>query len=138
MHTEGHLAPTTAADARAAHDRLRSTAGTVVRETARAMGFDGDEYRERVTDDVVAAAHDALFASLLEVHVGTREEYEAWRENHPDYAVDEVGHPEVDNAAWHAAPMENAAVAATFQDDPEAATAALRRQAFGRVYRDVL
>lgn len=138
METQGTLAPETDEELRDAHEGFRRTAETVVRETAKAMGFDGDEYDERVTDDVVETAQDALFASSLEVHVGDRDAYESWREDHPEYEATEVGHPDVDNVAWHPAPVADAVVAATYQDEPEAAVDALRRQAFGRFYRDRL
>ena len=43
----------------------------------------------------------------------------------------------VDNVAWHAPPFADA-VAATFQNEEDAAVETLRRQAFGRVYRELL
>ena len=138
METQGTLVPGTDQELRDAHGGFRRTAKTVVRETAKAMGFDGDEYGERVTDDVVETAQDALFASSLAVHVGDRDAYESWRADHPEYEATEVGHPEVDNVAWHPAPVADAVVAATYQNEPEAAVDALRRQAFGRFYRDRL
>ena len=136
--TRGTLAPETEAELRDAHEGFYRTAKTVVRETAKAMEFDGDEYDARVTDDVVETAQDALFASSLAVHVGDRETYEAWRDDHPEYEAVEVGHPEVDNVAWHPVPVADAVVAATYQDEPEAAVDTRRRQAFGRFYRDRL
>ena len=138
METQGTLTPETEADLHDAHEEFYRTAKIVVRETAKAMEFDGDEYAERVTDDVVETAQDALFASSLAVHVGDRETYESWRDDHPEYEAVEVGHPEVDNVAWHPVPVASAVVAATYQDEPEAAVDALRRQAFGRFYRDRL
>jgi hypothetical protein len=135
VETEGLLAPATVAEARARHAACAPAARTVVRETARAFGFDRDEYRERVTDDVVATARDALFASLLSVRVGPRDAYEAWREGY-DGEVAETGSPDVDRVAWHVAPT--GAVATTFHADREAAVGTLRRQAFGRLYRPAL
>jgi hypothetical protein len=137
MHTEGFLAPASVAEAREAYEDAGPAARVVVRETARAMGFDGEEYRERVAADVVETARDALFASLLSVTVGSREEFEAWREGF-DGEVVETGSGNVDRAVWHAAPFADAAVAATFQDERRAAVGTLRRQAFGRIYRDRL
>ncbi|WP_254864562.1 DUF5809 family protein [Halovivax gelatinilyticus] len=133
METAGFFAPDDAAEASDYYEGVGPAAQTTVREVAKAMEFDREEYRERVTGDVVETARDATFASLLEVAVGTREEYEAWRETY-DGDVHEMGHEAVDNVAWHAGP-EDEAVAATFQNEPEAAVATLRRQSFGRLYR---
>ncbi|WP_276259396.1 DUF5809 family protein [Haloglomus litoreum] len=167
MKTEGLLAPESAAEARGSYADLAGAARTVTRETAKAMGFDREEYAERVTDDVRSTARDALFASLLEVRVGDREEFEAWRDDF-DGDVRVMGSDEVPNVAWHVVPfgadgpptraagdsggrsppgsrtqsgdedVTPVAVAATFQDEPEAATATLRRTVFGRVYRDAI
>ncbi|MFB6171776.1 MAG: DUF5809 family protein [Haloarculaceae archaeon] len=137
MRTEGILTPETAAAAREWHEALGPAAQTVVRETARAMSFDREEYGERVTGDVVATAREALFASLLEVTVGTREEYETWRDDY-DGEVVEVGSESVSNVVWHAAPFLDRAVAATYESEPDAAVGTLRRQAYGRLYRELL
>lgn len=136
METEGVFSPETVEEAREAYDSVGPAAQVVVRETAKAMDFDRDEYRERVTSDVVMTARDALFASLLVVSVGEREEYEAWCDDHPDYEVHEVGSENVDRVVWHVAPFAETAVAATFQHEREAAVGTLRRQAFGRIYRE--
>ncbi|MFC6719471.1 DUF5809 family protein [Natrialbaceae archaeon GCM10025810] len=133
MHTEGTFSFDSVAEARERYEAVGPAAQTVVREVARAMEFDREEYDERVSSDVVATARDALFASLLEVSVGSREAYEAWAEEF-DGEVTEVGSPNVDNVVWHAGPA-NEAVAATYQNEADAAVATLRRQAFGRLYR---
>jgi hypothetical protein len=138
MRTEGVFAPETPDEARSEYETVGPAAQTVVRETTRAMSFDQEEYRDRVTSDVVETARDALFASLLTVHVGDRPEYEAWCEERPEYEVHEIGSENVDHVVWHAAPATETAVAATFQNEERAAVATLRRQAFGRVYRDLL
>jgi hypothetical protein len=138
MHVEGRLAPATAEEARAAYDELAPAAKTVVRETAKAMSFDRAEYGERVTSDVVETALDALFASLLEVNVGSREEYERFRADHPDLEERLEGSESVDRVAWHPAPAAGLLVAATFHEEREAAVGTLRRQAFGKAYRDLL
>jgi len=130
--SEGLFAPDTVAAARERHEACGPAAKTVVREVARAMGFDRETYRDRVTAEVVETARDALFASLLRVHVGPRSAYESWRAGY-DGEVTETGSPDVDRVAWHAAPT--GAVATTFQADREAAVGTLRRQAFGRCYR---
>jgi hypothetical protein len=135
MHTEGTLAPETHEEAREAFEAAGPVAQTVVRETARAMEFDPDEYRERVTSDVVSTARDVLFTARLRVHTGTRAEFDDWREANDEYEVSEVGSPNVDRVVWHAAPFARKAVAATYQDERDAAVEILRRQALGRIYR---
>ena len=138
MHVEGRLAPATAEEVRDEYDALAPVARTVVRETAKAMAFDRDEYDERVTTEVIQTALDALFASLLEVHVGTRDEFEAFRDDHPALDVAVEGSDAVDRVAWHPAPAADLLVAATFQSEEEAAVGTLRRQAFGKAYRDIV
>jgi hypothetical protein len=138
MHTEGIHAPETEAEARDLYEAAGPTAQTVVREVARSMEFDREEYGDRVTSDVVETARDAVFASLLEVSVGDDEEFAAWREAHPDYEAHVTGSENVSRVVWHPVPFAGVVVAATFENEPEAAVATLRRQAFGRVYRDRL
>lgn len=136
MHTRGTFSPSTEAEARERYERLGPVAQTVVRETAKAMAFDRAEYDERVTSEVVERARDALFASLLSVTVGTREEFDAWlADREADLAI--VGSENVDNVAWHAPPFAEG-VAATFQEEEDAAVETLRRQAFGRIYRELV
>jgi hypothetical protein len=135
METEGVYAPETVDEASAAYEDAGPAAQVVVRETVRAMEFDREEYRDRVTSDVVETARDALFASLLAVHVGDRTEFDEWCEDHPDYELHETGSENVDNVVWHAAPFAETAVAATYQQERDAAVGTLRRQAFGRIYR---
>ncbi|MFC7070355.1 DUF5809 family protein [Halobaculum lipolyticum] len=150
MDTEGTLAPATAAEARAEYDELVPAAKVAVREATKAMEFDRAEYDERVTGDVIETVRDALFASLLRVHVGTRAEFEAWLDDHPDYESDVAGSDNVDNVVWHPVAFAvddpavdggdatHLAVAATWQAEREAALGTLRRRAFGRVYRGVV
>ncbi|WP_290813758.1 DUF5809 family protein [Halovivax sp.] len=135
METQGRFAPETAEEARDRYEAVGPAARTAVREVARAMEFDREEYDERVTGEVVETARDAIFASLLEVTVGSREEYDEWRASY-DGEVHEAGHEAVDRVVWHAGP-DGEAVAATFQHEEAAAVATLRRQAFGRLYRKV-
>ena len=90
--------------------------------------------RKKVTEEVVETAHDALFASLLEVHDGSREAFEERREGF-DGEVEVLGSENVDRVVWHT--FDGEAIAATYQNEPEAARGTLRRQAFGRLYRDV-
>jgi len=138
MDMEGEFAPETAADARERYESLGGTAQVVVKEVAKAMEMDADEYDRRVTGAVVETARDALFASLLEVRVGTRDEYDDWLADNPDFEAAEFGSEHVDNVVWHSAPATDTVVAATFQNEPEAAAGTLRRQAFGRVYRPLV
>ena len=135
MDTEGDLSPESLADARAAFEAAGPTAKQVVREAAKAMEFDREEYRERVTGEVVERARNVLFADRLAVNVGTRREFDAWVDDHPDYEVTLVGSPDVDRVVWHVAPFADAVAAATFHDERDAAVGTLRRQAFSRLYR---
>jgi hypothetical protein len=135
MDTEGSLSPESADDARAAFDATGPTAKQVVREVAKAMEFDREEYRERVTGTVIERARNVLFADRLAVTVGTREEFDAWVDDNPGYEVTLFGSEDVDRAVWHAAPFAGEAVAATFQNERDAAVGTLRRQAFSRIYR---
>ncbi|AKH96927.1 DUF5809 family protein [Halanaeroarchaeum sulfurireducens] len=135
METRGLLAPETAAAARTHYETLGPAAQTVTREVTKAMSFDREEYRERVTGEVVGTAREALFASLLRVRVGTREEYESWLDDHPDVDAHVEGSEHVDRVAWHPVPFEDRVAAVTFQNEPDAAVATLQRQAFGRHYR---
>jgi len=138
MRTDGVFAPETEAEAREAFESVGPAAQVVVRETAKAMEFDREEYQERVTGEVVETARDALFASLLEVHVGDREAFDDWCDSHPAYDVHVNGSESVDRVVWHVAPFAEQVVAATFQNEEEAAVGTLRRQAFGRIYADLL
>lgn len=138
MRTEGVFAPTSIDEAHEAYETAGPVAQTVVQEIARAMNFDRDEYRKRVTSEVVETARDAVFASLLKVHVGNSADFDAWCADHPDYEVHEIGSRNASRVVWHPIPFDETVVAATFENEPDAAIATLRRQAFGRVYRDHL
>jgi len=135
METEGTLSPESIAEATEAFEDAGPTAQQVVREAAKAMEFDREEYRERVTGEVVERARNVLFAERLAVTVGTREEFDDWTDAHADYEVIELGSEDVDRVVWHAAPFAETVVAATYQNEREAAVGTLRRQAFARVYR---
>lgn len=130
------LAPDSMAAARDAYEEAGRSARTVVSAVAREMGLDREAYRERVTESVNEAARDAIFAGMLAVSVADRPTFDAWRSDH-EGPVHLVGHEAVDHVAWHTGP-DGEAVAATFQDETDAAVATLRRQAFGRLYRDRL
>jgi len=137
METQGVFAPETAQAARQRYERLSTAAQGVVREVTRAMAFDTTEYDDRVTPDVIESAQEAIFASLLEVHIGSQSEFDSWQ-NTAAVEIEEIGSEHVDNVVWHAPPFADTAVAATFQDETEAAVDTLRRQAFGRLYADIL
>jgi hypothetical protein len=127
-------APDTVDDAQEQYESLGSTAQIVVKETAKAMELSNAAYEERVTSDVIETARDALFASLLEVTHGSREAFESWCEDHPDTTVERVGSDNVSSVVWHRCPFAATVVAATYQDEPEAAAATVRRRAFGEIY----
>ena len=136
METHGVFSPATEAAAREQYEGIGPAAQTVVKETAKAMRFDSEEYDERVTSDVVATARDALFASLLETHTGSSEELEA--DAPDDFEVHMEGSENVDNVAWHVAPAAEAVVAVTYHEKEDAAIGTLQRIAFGRVYREIV
>ena len=73
------LAPETWTAARERFEALGPTAQSVVREVAKAMEFDREEYDDRVTSDVVETARQAMFAEELAVRVDDAEAFEAWR-----------------------------------------------------------
>ena len=137
METEGQFSPSTVEAARERYDSVGPTAQVVVKEVAKAMGLDPEEYERRVTSDVVETARDVIFAESLAVTVGSRTEFEEWRAD-TDHEVNVVGSDHVDNVVWHAPAFADEAVAATFQDERDAAVGTLRRQAFGRLYREVV
>ena len=137
MQEEGTLSPDGWSAARERFDALGPTARTVVREVAKAMEFDRDEYDERVTSEVVETARRTLFAERLQVRVADAAAFEAWRRD-ADVPVHVVGNDEADRVAWHVAPAADRAVAATFQSEPAAAVATVRRMAFNRLYREEL
>lgn len=138
MHTRGTFAPQTRADALERYEEVGPVAQVVVREATKAMSFGAEEYDERVTPEVIRTARDATFAELLAVHVGDEAEFDAWLAD-SEFDADDVvriGSDNVDNLVWHPIPFADTVIAATFQDEPDAAASTLRRNAFGRVYRD--
>jgi len=136
METAGVYEFETAEAARAAYADAGPAAQQVVKETAKAMAFDNTEYDERVTGAVIETARDALFASLLTTFDGSRDEFDQWCEDHPAYSVDLAGSPDVESVVWHPVGFAETVVAASYQAEPEAAAATVRRRAFGRHYRD--
>jgi hypothetical protein len=143
MHSVGMCTPATVSEACELYESLGPTAQTVVREVAKAMSFDRKEYRERVTSGIVMTARDALFASLLEVTVGTQAEFDEWcaEPNRADCEIELTGSENVENVVWHLIPFvgtNGTIIAATFHDKETAAVETLRRQAFGRHYQGML
>ncbi len=136
MQREGVFAPDSPEEAYGRYASLEPASSEILGAVTRQMGFDSGEYDRRVTGTVRETAQDALFASLLEVRVGTREEYESWRSQH-DAEIIETGAESVDSVAWHVGPT-GTAVTATFQSEREAAVSTLRRQAFARLYSEVV
>jgi len=138
METAGVYNPETVAAAREAYSDAGSAAQIVVKETAKAMDFDNAEYDDRVTGEVIETARDALFASLLTAVHGSREEFDEWCADHADYSVELMGSDSVDSVVWHPVGFAETVVAASYQNEPEAAAATVRRRAFGRHYRGEL
>lgn len=135
MEPDGVYAPETVDAAAEAYESLGSTAQIIVKETAKAMEFDPEEYDDRVTGDVIETARDALFASLLEVFHGDADEFAVWCDDHPEYTIQQLGSDAVPSIAWHPVPFAETTIAATYQHEPDAAAATVRRRAFGEVYR---
>lgn len=138
METRGFLAPETPSDAADTFESLGPVAQVVTKEVARAMAFDRDEYNDRVTEDVVQTAREALFASLLEVHVGSASEFDSWLDERDGLEVHLEGNENVDQRAWHPVYPDDTVAAVTFHDEADAAVATVKRQAFGRFYRELL
>jgi len=135
MEHKGVYEPESTEAAREAYETAGPAAQIAIKEATKAMAFDNAEYDERVTAEVVETARDALFASLLKVYHGSREEFNAWCENR-QFSVDLAGSDEVASVVWHPVALDETVVAASYQNEPEAAAATVRRRAFGRHYRE--
>lgn len=135
LDTDGLYTPETVVAAETAYESLGSTAQIVVKETTKAMEFAPDEYDRRVTSEVIETARDALFASLLAVTHGSTDQFESWCADHADYTVQQLGSTEVESVVWHPIPFAETVVAATYEREPAAAAATVRRRAFGEWYR---
>lgn len=135
MESDGFLQPQDPADAREAYESLEPTARIVVTETLKAMDLGVDDFRDLITDEALTTAQNALFASLLRVHHAPKEEFETWRDG-TDREFEMLGSEHVDNRTWHV--FMDRGIVATYQNEPAAAQATLRRVVFGKLYRDLL
>jgi len=135
MDSEGVYEPETVEAARKAYETAGPAAQIVVKEATKAMEFDNAEYDDRVTSDVIETARDALFASLLKVHHGSRAEFDDWCGDR-EWTVDLMGSDDVESVVWHPVAVDETVVAASYQAEPAAAAATVRRRAFGRHYRE--
>lgn len=138
MKTRGQVAPETEAAVREEYDALAKVAETVTKEIAKANTDTRAAYNELVDSATVETAQQSLFASLLEVHVGSVEEYDSWLAAHEDFEVVLAGTESVPRRVWHPVWPRDIVVAVSFQERPDAAVATVRRQAFGRHYRSIL
>ncbi|MFW6004214.1 MAG: DUF5809 family protein [Halodesulfurarchaeum sp.] len=138
METRGHLSPATEDAVRETYESLAGAAETVTKEIAEANAETREDYRELTDSGTVETARQALFASLLEVQVGTVAEYESWLAEHDELEPELAGTEPVSGRAWHPVWARDAVVAASFEDRPDAAVGAVQRQAFGRHYRSIL
>ncbi len=137
MDTEGRLRPETPAEAREIHAELTPTAKVATREATKTMEFDQTEYDERVTPEVIESVRNAIFASLLTVRVADRQTFDDWLADR-DADTTVIGAERAPRVVWHDSAAADTVVAATFGDERAAAVGTLRRQAFGRVYRDMV
>ena len=137
MDTEGLFAPESVERARQQYAAVGTAASAVVREFARSAPIDADVADVREDEDLVHTAREAIFASLLVVNLGTRAEFEDWLAAR-DREVETLGSDHVSRIAWHDAPVTGQVLAATYESEPAAAAATLRRQAFARLYREVV
>ena len=135
MERKGVYEPETVDRVQEAFAETGSAAQVVLKEATKAMGFENSEYDDRVTGDVIQTAHEALFASLLVVYHGPREAFEAWCESH-QYSVDLAGSEAAESVVWHPVDIDETVVAASYQNEPAAAAATVRRRAFGQFYRE--
>ena len=140
MNSTGVHIPESVSDVRDQYEEVGPLAQIVVREVAVAMGFDQEEYQRRVSEAVVATARDALFAGRLTVHTGGYDVFQDWLDEPPQaaYELELEGSENVDSVAWHPAPADERILAATYQNEPQAAVATVRRLSWGRIYEPLL
>lgn len=138
MDTRGYESPRTESAASAHYEDLARAAQTITKEVADAGTDSSEAYQEFIDQSVIETAQQALFASLLEVHVGSQTEYDAWLADHDSFDATLAGTETVPRRAWHPVWPTEQVVAVSFQDRPDAAVATVRRQAFGQHYRSML
>ena len=138
MDTRGYEAPRTESAARAHYEDLAGAAQTITKEVADAGTDSSEAYQEFIDQSVIETAQQALFGSLLEVHVGSQTEYDTWLAEHESFDATLAGTETVPSRAWHPVWPTEQVVAVSFQDRPDAAVATVRRQAFGQHYRSML
>lgn len=138
METRGHFAPSTEAEVRETYESLAQAAATVTKEIAEANADSRADYQTLIGSETVETAQQALFASMLEVQVGTTEAYDAWLADHDELETELAGAEPVSGRAWHLVSARDVVVVASFEERPDAAVSAVQRQAFGRHYRPIL
>ncbi|MFB6086537.1 MAG: DUF5809 family protein [Halodesulfurarchaeum sp.] len=138
MEIRGHFTPETEAAVREQYGSLAPVAETVTKEIAEANADTRTEYRDLIDSETIETAQQALFASLLEVQVGTTEAWESWLAEQEDFDVELAGTEPVSGRAWHPVWPREVVVAVSFEDRTDAAVSAVKRQAFGRHYRSML
>jgi hypothetical protein len=135
--TRGTFDPESWGAAERRYERLGRAAQVVVRAVTKAMDFDRQEYDRRVDPGVVETARQAMFAETLSVRVADAAAFDSWRAEY-EGDVHTAGSDAVGNVAWHVSTPAGTAVAATFENEPEAAVGTVRRMAFNRLYRERL
>ena len=138
MERRGLLSFDSEADLAEVHQALLPAGETVTKELVDALEYHQGASEVSVTPELVETAHEAIFASLLEVYTGDSDEFEAWLRDHPDLDVHLEGHEHTERRAWHPVGPAGAVLAVTFQQEVEAAIGMVRRQAVGRYYRERL
>jgi hypothetical protein len=138
MERRGLFSFDSEADLAAVHQALLPAGETVTEELLDVLAYHQEASEVSVTTELVETAHEAIFASLLEVYTGDSDEFDAWLRDHPELEVHLEGHEHAERRAWHPVGPAGAVVAVTFQQEVEAAAEMVRRQAVGRYYRERL
>ena len=140
METFGYVLPETESEAQAVFEELEPASREIVGAVTRRLDVEADTLDMLVTEEVYQTAHEAMFGSLLVVTTGSESAFESWRTQPPydAFTVTMEGSDNVDNVAWHTAPVADTVIGATYQDEREAAVATLRRIVWGKIYRPLL
>lgn len=118
-------------------ESLETTAKVLVRQLRTAFDRNQDYVDDHLDQADVDTIKEIVFGSHLEIHAGTRQEFDQWFTGRSLELI-EIGSSEVDHIAWHHSPFVETVLAATFENEPEAAVETLRRQAIGRLYREYI